>query len=154
MYNIFAQYKRYKLCHSLFLNNCSKTIVHKWVMCPIWKCSTPLSPLVPSLPLEHPMSSAVIVLSLLGTIMLTLIFTYVGIKVNWRWARRNHAQLMPDNRHSPIYGKNFAKNTGIALKRPKIIFNFYIFNNMTKLVLLQICYKINYSVLNLLKTQT
>ena len=89
-----------------FLNNCSKTIVHKWVMCPIWKCSTPFSPLVPSLPLEHPMSSAVIVLSLLGTIMLTLILTYVGIKVNRRWARRNHAQLMPDKRHSPIYGKN------------------------------------------------
>jgi hypothetical protein len=89
-----------------FLSNCSKTIVHKWTMCPIWHCSTPLTPLVPSLPLDHPMGAAVIVLSLLATILLTIILTFVGIKLHQSYRRRYHVQLMPeDDAHNPIYGK-------------------------------------------------
>ena len=89
-----------------FLSNCSKSIVQQWVLCPIWKCSTPYIPLIPSLPLEHSMSTAVIVLSLLGTIMLTFILTCVGIKIYRKWARRNYVALMPPNQHAIFYGKN------------------------------------------------
>jgi hypothetical protein len=78
-------------------------------MCPVWKCTTHDDPLTPAVPLHHPLSVATIVLSLLGTVMLTFIVTMVAIKVKRMFDRRNHQQMYsPEEereRHNPIYGK-------------------------------------------------
>lgn len=87
------------------LRNCTQKIFHKWTSCPIWKCSTDLTPINPALPLDHPMSVATIVLSLLGTMMLTLILTFVAIKTKRAYDRRNHQRLFPEANENPIYSK-------------------------------------------------
>ncbi len=88
-------------CH---LSNCTKRILHKWTMCPIWRCTTHDDPLTPALPLNHPMSIATIVLSLLGTILMTLFITLAVIIVLRRLRRSQHQELRT-NSNSPIVGK-------------------------------------------------
>ena len=73
-------------------------------MCPIWRCTTHDDPLTPALPLDHPMSIATIVLSLLGTILMTLFITLAVIIVLRRLRRRQHQELRT-NSNSPIVGK-------------------------------------------------
>ena len=92
-------------CH---LKNCTKQILHKWTMCPVWKCYTHDDPLTPAVPLHHPLSVATIVLSLLGTVMLTLLVTLVAIKIKRWFDRRNHQQMYSPEEsesHNPIYSK-------------------------------------------------
>lgn len=88
-------------CH---LSNCTKRILHKWTMCPIWRCTTHDDPITPALPLDHPLSIATIVLSLLGTMLMTLFITLAVIMVLRRWKRRQHQQLRTHS-NSPIVGK-------------------------------------------------
>lgn len=87
-----------------YLKNCTKRILHKWSMCPIWRCTTTDTPLTPGLPLDHPMSIATIVLSILGTILMTLVVTFVVLLVLRRMKRRGHQELRSHS-DSPIVGK-------------------------------------------------
>ena len=91
-----------------FLANCTKTIMHRWTECPVWTCKTPYSPITPSLPLNHPFTVATIVLTILGTIMVTILCILCGRWLKKIYVRRHHHSIVSASeraRTNPIYGK-------------------------------------------------